>query len=85
MVAEGTTEGGATEPSFDFGGAVPQEVVAVNGMSIPVTDCSLSDLKYLVAENVNEGVAIEDSADILGRCASITNLSKFCASTFGIV
>ena len=34
-------------------GAVPQEVVAVNGLSIPVTDSSLSELKY--SEDVNEG------------------------------
>jgi len=78
------TEGGTTEQSFDFGGAVPQAVVAVNGLSIPVTDSSLSE-KVLGAEDVNAGVAIEDSADILGRCASITNLSKSRASTFGFV
>jgi hypothetical protein len=66
-------------------GAVPQEVVAVNGLSIPVTDSSFSDLMYSVAKDMNERVAIDDSADILGRCASITNLSKFCASTFGLV
>ena len=27
-------EGGATEPSFDLGGAAPQEVVAVDGLSV---------------------------------------------------
>jgi hypothetical protein len=31
------------------------KVVAVNGLSIPVTDNSLSELKYSVAEDVNEG------------------------------
>jgi hypothetical protein len=66
-------------------GAVPQEVVAVNGLSIPVTDSSFSDLMYSVAKDMNERVTIDDSADILGRCASITNLSKFRASTFGLV
>ena len=66
-------------------GAVPQEVVAVKGLSIPVTDSSFSDLMYSVAKDMNERVAIDDSADILGRCASITNLSKFRASTFGLV
>jgi len=66
-------------------GAVPQEVVAVNGLSIPVTDSSFSDLMYSVAKDVNEKIAIDDSANILGRCASITNLSKFRASTFGLV
>ena len=66
-------------------GAVPREVVAVNGLSISVTDSSFSDLMYSVAKDMNERVAIDDSADILGRCASITNLSKFRASTFGLV
>ena len=66
-------------------GAVPQEVVAVKGLSIPVTDSSFSDLMYSVAKDMNERVTIDDSADILGRCASITNLSKFRASTFGLV
>jgi len=66
-------------------GAIPQEVVAVNGLSIPVTDSSFSDLMYSVAKDVHERVAIDDSADLLGRCASITNLSKFRASTFGLV
>ena len=66
-------------------GTVPQEVVGVNGLTIPVTDSSFGDLMYSVAKDVNEGVAIDDSADILGRCASITNLSKFRALTFGFV
>ena len=74
------TEGGATEQSFAFGGAVPQEVVAVNGLSIPVTDSSLSE-KALGAEDVKAVVAMEDSADVLGRCAGNTNLRKFRAST----
>ena len=55
LAAEGMSGGGATEPSFDFGGTVPRKVVAVNGLSIPVTDSSLSELKYSVAEDVNEG------------------------------
>ena len=57
-------------------GAVPQEVVAVNGLSIPVTDSSFSDLMYSVAKDLKERVAIDDSADILGRCASTTTLSR---------
>jgi len=57
----------------------------VNGLSIPVTDSSFSDLMYSVAKDVNEKVVIDDSADILGCCASITNLNKFRASTFGLV
>ena len=75
-VAEGMTEGGATEPSFDVGGTSLQEVVAVNGLSILVTASSLSEPKYSVEEDVTEGVAVEDSADILGRCASTTTLRR---------
>jgi len=70
------TEGGATEPSFDVCGTSLQEVVAVNGLSIPVTASSLSEPKYSVEEDVTEGVAVDDSADILGRCASTTTLSR---------
>ena len=32
-----------------------------------------------------EGVAVDDGADILGRCASTTTLSRLRASTFGLV
>ena len=32
-----------------------------------------------------EGVAVDDSADILGCCASTTILSRLRASTFGTV
>ena len=66
-------------------GTDPQKVVAVNGLSLPVTDSRFSDLMYPVAKDVNERVAIDDSADLLGRCASITNMSKYRASTFGCV
>jgi len=34
---------------------------------------------------VIEGVAVDDGADILGRCASTTTLSRLRASTFGLV
>ena len=70
------TEGGATEPSFDVGGTALQEVVVVNCLSILVTASSLSEPKYSVEEDVTEGVAVDDSVDILGRCASITTLSR---------
>jgi len=79
------TEGGATEPSFDFGGAALQEVVAVNGLLTPVTASSWSEPKCSVHEDVTEGVAVDDRADILGRCASTTTLCRLRASTFGLV
>jgi len=41
-----------------------------------VTASSLSEPKYSVEEDVTEGVAVDDSVDILGRCASITTLSR---------
>ena len=66
-------------------GTDPQKVVAVNGLSLPVTDSRFSDLMYPVAKDVNDRVAMDDTADLLGRCASITNMSKFRASTFGCV
>jgi len=34
---------------------------------------------------VIEGVAVDDSTVILGRCASTTTLSRLRASTYGIV
>ena len=39
------TEGGATEPCFDFGGPALHEDVTLNGLSIPVTASSLSEPK----------------------------------------
>ena len=40
------------------------KVVAVNGLSIPVKDSSLSELKYSVAEDVNEGRSLWMTAQI---------------------
>jgi len=84
-VANGVTEGGAAEPSFDVGGTALQEVVVVNCLSILVTASSLSEPKYSVEEDVTEGVAVEDSADILGRCARTTTLIRVRVWTFGVV
>jgi len=79
------TEGGATELSFDFGGDALQEVVAVNGLLTPLAASRWSEPKCSVREDVTEGVAINDRADILGRCASTTTLCRLRASTFGLV
>jgi len=72
----GTWEGGATGLSFDAGGTSLQEVVAMNSLSIPVTASSLSEPKYSIEEDVTEGVVVDDSAHIPGRCASTTTLSR---------
>ena len=58
LVAEGVTEVCATKPSFEFRGAALQDVVAVNGMSFPVTASNLSEPKYLVEKGVTEGVVV---------------------------
>jgi len=79
------TEGGATEPCFDFGGPALQQVVTVNGLSIPVTASDLSEPKRSVEEDVIEGVTVDDSADIPDRCASTTTLSRLRAPTCGSV
>jgi len=50
-----------------------------------VTASSLSEPKCSVEEDVTEGVAVDDSVDILSRCAGTTTLSRRRASTFGLV
>ena len=69
----------------DFDVNANREVVTVTGPSVPVTSRSLSAPLCSVAEGVTEGVAVEDSADILGRCASTTTLSRVRVWTFGVV
>jgi len=43
-----------TEPSFDSGGTALEKVVAVNGLSIPVTASSFRAPKCSVAEDMSE-------------------------------
>jgi len=75
--------GVATKQTSDFGGAARQEVIDVNGRSISGTASILSVLSCSVAENVPEGGAVDDFADILDRCARTTPLGSFRVSTFG--
>ena len=55
-----------TEPSFDSGGALLRKVVAVNGLSIPVTASSFRAPTCRVAEGMTEGGATEPSFDVGG-------------------
>jgi len=58
----------------------------VNGLSIPVPASDLRQPKGSVEEDVIESVTVDDSADILRRCASTTTLSNHLrASTCGLV
>jgi len=60
----------ATGPSCDFGGTALQAVVTVNGLSTPVTAIKFSAPSCSVEER--EGGTVDDSADILARCATTT-------------
>ena len=55
-----------TEPSFDSGGTLLGKVVAVNGLSTPVTASSFRALTCRVAEGMTEGGATEPSFDVGG-------------------
>jgi len=55
-----------TEPSFDSGGTLLGKVVAVNGLSIPVTASSFTALRCRVADGMTEGGATEPSFDVGG-------------------
>ena len=72
------------EPRFDFGGAAPQEFVAVAGLSIQVMVSNLNALKCSVAESVIKSGTVDDSADILSRCASTFSAGCLRALTSGL-
>jgi hypothetical protein len=57
----------------------------VNGLSTPVTASNVSAPPCSVAEDVTEGGAVDDSADILARCATTTPAGSFRASTSDLV
>jgi len=62
----GLVAGVRTEPSFDSGGILLGKVVAVNGLSIPVTASSFRAPTCRVAEGMTEGGATEPSFDVGG-------------------
>jgi len=69
--------------SFDFSGTAPQKFVAVNGLSIQVLAGNFSALNCSVAEGVMNTGTVDDSADILARCVSITLAGVLRASMSG--
>ena len=62
-----------------------QEVVTVNGLTTPVSASNVSAPPCSVAEDVTEGGAVDDSADILARCAITTPAGLLRASTSDLV
>ena len=51
-----------------FGGTAFQEVVAVNGLSIPVNDSNQSVLSCSIAQEVREGGMVNRSTNFLSCC-----------------
>ena len=72
------------EPSFDFSGAAPQKLVAVDGLSIQVMASNLSARSCSFAESVIKSVTVDDSADILARYASTFSGGDLRVSTSGL-
>ena len=58
----------ATELGCDFGGAALQEVVTVNGLSIPTTVRSLSIPSCSIVEDVTEGDTVNKRTNIVSCC-----------------
>jgi len=68
-----------TEPGSDFGGAALQEVVAVNGLSIPKTVSSLSISSCSIAEDITEGDTVNNSTTILTCRGGAAPPGSLCA------
>ena len=58
----------ATEQDCDFGGTAFQEVVTVNGLSIPMNDSNRSVLSFLIAQEVTEGGVVNRNTNFLFCC-----------------
>ena len=56
----------------------------MNGQSTPVTASNLNALSCSVAEDVTEGGAVDDGADILARHASTFSVGDLRVSTSGL-
>ena len=56
----------------------------MHGLSIRVLSSNFSALNCSVAEDVMKRVTVDDSADILARCASTTLASDLRASISGL-
>jgi len=70
----------ATKPYCVFGEAALQEVVAVNGLSTPMTICTMSAPSSSIAEDVTEGGTVNNRTIILIFCVDTTSASGLCAS-----
>ena len=57
----------------------------MNGLSTPVTTINLKAKSCSVAEDVTEGGAVDDGADILARCAATIPAGRLCSSTSDLV
>jgi len=68
------------KPACDFGGVALQEVVAVNGLSIPMTVRSLGAPFCSIAEYVTEGGTVNNRANILTCCESTAPPGGLCTS-----
>ena len=74
----------ATELGCDFGGAALQKVVAVSGLSIPMTVHSLSVPSCSFAEDVTEGSTVNKTTNIVTCCESTAPLHSLCVSACGL-
>jgi len=70
----------ATKPYCAFGEAALQEVVAVNGLSTPMTICTMSAPSCSIAEDVTEGGTVNNRTIILICCVDTTPAGGLCAS-----
>jgi len=70
----------ATEPDCDFGGAAFQEVVTVNGLSIPMNDSNLSVSSCSIAQDVTEGGMVNNSTNFLSCCMGMAPTAAICES-----
>ena len=57
----------------------------MNGLSTPVTASNISAPSCSVAEDVTEGGAVDDRADLLARCAITTPAGRLRAWTSDLV
>jgi len=57
-----------TEPDCDFGGTAFQEVVTVNGLSIPMNDSKQNFSSCSIVQEVTEGGMVNISTNFLSCC-----------------
>ena len=70
--------------SFDFRGTTPQKFIAMNELSFQVLASNGCALACSVAEDMIKNDTINDSTDILARCASTTLAGGLRASISGL-